>query len=236
MTAPAPTGEGRFMQLSSQSMFPSPSPALPVFERPPHPFVRAKPLPPPDTISPQTRELFERTDMQIASLVAPEGQRVRRSEFHNSVDDRGNTYNAYASSFHVSVPMALTSLALVLVAGSVGLAMFAGNGREALAFSGTASADDAAASSASIAASAQAVDHDAVHVIEWEDPQPEQADSHSDRYTWSELVALCSGDVMAAAAAIKNEASLDAALDPSSTDAFRRAIESVRNTSLVVPT
>jgi len=192
---------------------------LPVFQREPHPWTRAKPVPDPETLSPQTRLFFEIADLQASNLIAPGAQHVRRSEFHNSVDSHGNTYNAYSTLRHISLPLALTSAVIVLLASSLGLSFLVGRRVEQFAVPAPAPLPDPSGVQEQSKA-----DGDAVHVIEWEDASA----SPSTECTWDSLVRTCAGDVMAAAAAIKAQVDVDPELNPTSPEAFRRAIEALQ--------
>lgn len=205
---------------------PGRSQAIPVFERPPHPWYLAKPLPDPETLSPETRVLFQVTDLQTESLISPSGQHIRRSEFHNSVDSNGNTYNAYSKAFHISVPLAATSSLIVLLASSLGLSFMLGGRKEHVLSLATPLPE-----SASVRDELKP-DSDAVHVIEWE----ESSVRPSADCTWDSLVQACAGDVMAAAAAIKTQVDADPALNPTSAEAFRRAIDALQPTLIPEPT
>lgn len=212
-----PASTGAAQQFGSNPGVLAPPP--PLFERAPHPWTRANPLPDPETLSPQTRLLFQIADLQAENLIAPGGQHIRRSEFHNSVDAYGNTYNAYSNSLHISLPLALTSVLIALLASSAGLSLLFGGRRQHLVDAAPVTQRQSVALRDELTP-----DSDAVHLIEWEDP----AVSPSPQATWESLVQTCSGDVMAAAAAIKAQVDADPELNPSSQEAFRRAIEALQ--------
>lgn len=192
------------------------------FERSAHPFVKAPDLPAEEALEPQVRLLFQVADLQADKLIAPAGQHVRRVEFHNSVDPLGNTFSSASSSFSVSFPLALTSLAIILLASSIGLSFLLRTpGPVPQAFRPVDPLSDATFPLAPEALPSSS-DSDLVHVIEWEEP------SLADRqYTWADVLHASSGDVMAAAAAIKDELASDPGLDPASPEAFKRAVHAL---------
>jgi hypothetical protein len=187
------------------------------FSRSPHPFVRAQPLPDPESLDPLTRLSFLSADIQVAKLIGQDSSHVRRAEFHTAADANGNTFSASSTRFSISLPLACASLALVLLSVSLAIPFLS---RQSASPARVPLLPDTPAVSA--VPSTRADDQDSVHVIEWEDPimDPPQ-------YVWADLVRVCCGDVMAAASAINAQVEADPSLDPGSPEAFKRAILSL---------
>jgi hypothetical protein len=183
--------------------------------RDPHPFISAPPLPPPESVEPATRLAFEIADLQVDRLTAASDSHIRRSEFHNAVDQYGNTFNANDHGVHFSVPLVLTSLCVILLASSIGLAFFTRVRPPSPAL--VPSRQDQPESLADSPSQSMV---EPLPAIEWEQVSPP-----SPSHTWAALLEFCGGDVMAAAALITRESVADPRLDPASSEAFRRAIE-----------
>ena len=188
-----------------------------LLKRDPHPFVNAPLLPNPDSVAPATRLAFELADLQVQRLTSASESHIRRAEFHNAVDDQGNTFNASDRGVHFSVPLVLTSLFAILLASSLGLAFFTRVGAPAE----TSILADADQPLGPPEESFQ-TSLDPLPAIEWEQIALPPSD------TWSSLLHACAGDVMVAAVAIKDQVSADPLLDPSSPEAFRRAIAALQ--------
>lgn len=192
-----------------------------------HPYVGAGPVPPQERLHPLTRLTFEIADLKVLQLSGPPGVTRRKSLFHNSVDEAGTPFNAQHPEPNIASGRMAGAVLLLVIGGGALLSLLLGR-------SSNGDGSPHLVERLGQESGSHGPRHDDpasdLPPLEWEmDTSAQQGDgSHAALGGWDALVGACSGDVMAAAAAIQTELAGDPALAPGSAQAIERALATRR--------